>query len=37
MTGAASTQLMGLSSNLSTQAVDLQREVSSFVQQLRAG
>ncbi len=37
MTGAASTQLMGLSNNLSGQAVDLQREVGSFVQQLRAG
>ncbi len=36
-TGAASTQLMGLSTNLSAQAVDLQREVKVFVQQLRAG
>lgn len=37
MTGAASTQLMSLSGNLSGQAADLQREVKSFVQQLRAG
>jgi methyl-accepting chemotaxis protein len=37
MTGAASTQLMGLSSNLNMQAGDLQREVVDFVKQLRAG
>ncbi len=37
MTGAASTQLMGLSSGLSAQASDLQKEVAAFVQQLRAG
>ena len=36
MTGAASTQLMGLSGNLTEQAADLQREVAAFVQQLRA-
>jgi methyl-accepting chemotaxis protein len=35
MTGAASTQLMALSGNLSTQAGDLQREVTAFVRQLR--
>jgi methyl-accepting chemotaxis protein len=37
MTGAASTQLMGLSGNLTRQAGDLQREVVDFVKQLRAG
>jgi methyl-accepting chemotaxis protein len=37
MTGAASTQLMGLSGNLSTQATELQYEVADFVKQLRAG
>ena len=37
MTGSASTQLMGLSSNLNDQAGDLQREVGDFVRQLRAG
>lgn len=36
MTGAASTQLMGLSGNLTDQAADLQREVKAFVAQLRA-
>ncbi|MBT9292620.1 methyl-accepting chemotaxis protein [Prosthecodimorpha staleyi] len=36
MTGAASTQLMGLSGNLSGQAKDLQKEVSAFVDQLKA-
>jgi len=35
MTGAASTQLMALSGNLSTQADDLQHEVTAFVSQLR--
>ena len=35
MTGAASTQLMALSGNLSTQADDLQQEVTAFVRQLR--
>jgi methyl-accepting chemotaxis protein len=35
MTGAASTQLMGLSGTLSAQADDLQREVDAFVSQLR--
>jgi methyl-accepting chemotaxis protein len=35
MTGAASTQLMALSGNLSTQADDLQHEVTAFVRQLR--
>jgi methyl-accepting chemotaxis protein len=35
MTGAASTQLMGLSGNLSDQAGDLQKEVQSFVKQLQ--
>ncbi|MGN6208668.1 methyl-accepting chemotaxis protein [Asticcacaulis sp.] len=35
MTGAASTQLMGLSGTLSAQADDLQREVNAFVSQLR--
>jgi methyl-accepting chemotaxis protein len=37
MTGTASTQLMGLSGSLNTQASDLQREVVDFVKQLRAG
>jgi hypothetical protein len=37
MTGAASTQLMGLSGSLTDQAQSLQVEVSSFVQKLRAG
>ena len=37
MTGAASTQLMSLSGSLSGQAEELQREVKSFVAQLRAG
>ena len=36
MTGAASTQLMGLSGNLSEQAGDLQKEVRNFVRQLQA-
>ncbi|MGN6365888.1 methyl-accepting chemotaxis protein [Asticcacaulis taihuensis] len=36
MTGAASTQLMGLSGNLSEQAGDLQKEVQNFVKQLQA-
>ncbi|TPQ45448.1 chemotaxis protein [Prosthecomicrobium hirschii] len=36
MTGAASTQLMGLSGSLSVQAKDLQKEVSQFVDQLKA-
>jgi methyl-accepting chemotaxis protein len=36
MTGAASTQLMGLSGSLSEQAYDLQREVQNFVKQLSA-
>ncbi len=36
MTGAASTQLMGLSGNLTDQAMNLQKEVAAFVQQLRA-
>ncbi|WP_237151942.1 methyl-accepting chemotaxis protein [Oryzibacter oryziterrae] len=36
-TGAAATQLMGLSDNLQTQSRDLQREVSEFVSSLRAG
>ncbi len=36
-TGAASTQLMTLSNNLSSQASDMQREVIGFVAQLRAG
>ena len=36
MTGAASTQLMGLSGSLTEQASDLQKEVQHFVQQLRA-
>ncbi|MDV6331802.1 HAMP domain-containing methyl-accepting chemotaxis protein [Asticcacaulis sp. 201] len=36
MTGAASTQLMALSGNLSAQAGDLQKEVQAFVRQLRA-
>ncbi|TCT02441.1 methyl-accepting chemotaxis protein [Aquabacter spiritensis] len=37
MTGAASTQLMSLSSSLSSQAGDLQQEVRRFVNNLRAG
>jgi methyl-accepting chemotaxis protein len=37
MTGSASTQLMGLAGNLNTQAADLQKEVTEFVKQLRAG
>ncbi len=37
MTGTASTQLMGLSSNLSGKATELQAEVADFVSQLRAG
>jgi methyl-accepting chemotaxis protein len=37
MTGAASTQLMGLASGLQDQSADLQREVTDFVQGLRAG
>ncbi|HTN40903.1 MAG TPA: methyl-accepting chemotaxis protein [Asticcacaulis sp.] len=36
MTGAASTQLMGLSGSLSEQADDLQKEVQHFVRQLHA-
>ncbi|ESQ93652.1 methyl-accepting chemotaxis protein [Asticcacaulis benevestitus] len=36
MTGAASTQLMGLSGDLSEQAGDLQKEVQNFVKSLRA-
>jgi methyl-accepting chemotaxis protein len=36
MTGAASTQLMGLSGDLSEQAGDLQQEVQNFVKNLRA-
>ncbi|MGN6422124.1 MAG: methyl-accepting chemotaxis protein [Asticcacaulis sp.] len=36
MTGAASTQLMGLSGHLTSQAGDLRAEVETFVQQLRA-
>ncbi|MFT4076784.1 MAG: methyl-accepting chemotaxis protein [Asticcacaulis sp.] len=36
MTGAASTQLMGLSGDLSEQAGDLQKEVQNFVKQLQA-
>ncbi|MEJ1157442.1 methyl-accepting chemotaxis protein [Prosthecomicrobium sp. N25] len=36
MTGAASTQLMDLSSNLQTQSVELQQQVSEFVKNLRA-
>ena len=36
MTGSAATQLMSLSSSLSAQSQDLQREVSTFVQSLRA-
>ncbi len=36
MTGAASTQLMGLSGNLNEQASDLQKEVQNFVRQLNA-
>ncbi|CAL4866201.1 hypothetical protein MMA231_00439 [Asticcacaulis sp. MM231] len=36
MTGAASTQLMGLSGHLTDQAADLQQEVQAFVAQLRA-
>jgi len=36
MTGAASTQLMGLSGSLSEQAGDLQKEVQDFVRQLQA-
>ncbi|MDV6331219.1 HAMP domain-containing methyl-accepting chemotaxis protein [Asticcacaulis sp. 201] len=36
MTGAASAQLMSLSSNLTDQAGELQNEVKSFVQQLQA-
>ncbi|MBS9477689.1 methyl-accepting chemotaxis protein [Ancylobacter radicis] len=37
MTGAASTQLSSLSSSLSQQAGDLEREVAEFVKNLRAG
>jgi methyl-accepting chemotaxis protein len=37
MTGAASTQLMGLSGTLSSQADTLQTEVKTFVRNLRAG
>lgn len=37
MTGAASTQLMSLSGNLTDQAGNLQREVNAFVAQLRTG
>lgn len=37
MTGSASTQLMALSGNLSSQVADLQKEVESFVAQLRTG
>jgi methyl-accepting chemotaxis protein len=37
MTGAASTQLMGLSNNLTSQAGKLQDEVATFVRNLRAG
>jgi len=37
LTGSASSKLMDLSGGLSSQASDLQREVGSFVQQLRAG
>lgn len=37
MTGAASTQMMSLSSSLSTQATSLQDEVQRFVTNLRAG
>ncbi|MBP2150928.1 hypothetical protein [Xanthobacter flavus] len=36
MTGSAATQLMSLSSALSEQSQDLQREVTSFVSTLRA-
>lgn len=36
MTGAASTQLMGLSGSLSEQAGDLQTEVRNLVQSLQA-
>ncbi|MFT4076785.1 MAG: methyl-accepting chemotaxis protein [Asticcacaulis sp.] len=36
MTGAASTQLMGLSGSLTEQAASLQQEVAAFVHQLRA-
>ncbi|MDR3372106.1 MAG: HAMP domain-containing methyl-accepting chemotaxis protein [Ancalomicrobiaceae bacterium] len=37
MTGAASTQLIGLSGTLSDQAASLQREVGAFVKMLRTG
>lgn len=37
MTGAASTQLMSLSEALSVQAMNMQKDVAAFVQQLRAG
>jgi methyl-accepting chemotaxis protein len=37
LTGSASTQLMGLAGGLNTQAADLQKEVTEFVKQLRAG
>jgi hypothetical protein len=36
MTGAAATQLMGLSDAMSTNSVTLRREVETFVQTLKA-